>query len=249
MCDIALAGQGLSAITGALGSHYSARSEASGKRFDMRMGAMQAQASSQNRAMALEFSSAEAGMQAAIGDINAKMLESNAQATLLSGQREEQKSQLNTAHLKSSQRVAMAANGVDLGVGSAENILTTTDVMGEIDANTIQANAVRGAWGYRAEAQNAKGQADVARARQYGAAVMAGAERDTGSKAYTFAMKQADNVRPSTSFGSSLLAGAGKVADSWYSYASKNNDVTQSNRTDDPIFEMNRRRKWTNSYA
>ena len=249
MCDIALAGQGLGAVTSALGSHYSARSEASSKRFDMRMGAMQAQASSKNRAMALEFSSAEAGLQSLIGDINAKMFEGNAQATLLSGQREEQKSQINTAQLKSTQRASMAANGVDLGVGSAENILTTTDVMGEIDANTIQANAVRSAWGYRAEAQNAKGQADVARARQYGAAVMAGAERDTDSKAYAFAMKQADNVRPSTSFGSSLLAGAGKVADSWYSYANKNNDITQSNRTNDPIFEMNRRRKWTTSYA
>lgn len=249
MCDIALAGQGLGAFTSALGSHYSARSEASSRRFDLRMGALQADASSKNRAMSLEFSAAEAGMQAAIGDINAKMMESNAQATLLSGQREEQKSQINTAQLKSTQRASMAANGIDLGVGSAENILTTTDVMGEIDANTIQANAVRAAWGYRAEAQNAKGQADVARARQYGAAVMAGAERDVGGKAYAFAMKQADSVRPSTSFGSSLLSGAGKVAESWYSYANKNNDITQANRMNDPIFEMNRSRKWTNSYA
>ncbi|NVO06350.1 MAG: hypothetical protein HXX19_10670, partial [Rhodoferax sp.] len=91
-------------------------------------------------------------LQANMADINARMAESSAQATLLTGQREEQRSMIATANLKGSQRAAMAANGVDLGVGSAANILTTTDLMGEVDTNTLHANSVRSAFGLRTQA-------------------------------------------------------------------------------------------------
>lgn len=129
--------------------------------------------------------------QAAISDINAKVLETAAQGSLLTGQREEQKSRLATAQLKSTQRAGMAANGVDLGEGSALQILTTTDVMGEIDANTIAANAVKSAWGYRVQATDASNRASSARAA-------AGA------------------INPEQVAFSSLLGSAGQVASSWY---------------------------------
>jgi hypothetical protein len=38
-------------------------------------------------------------------------------------------------------------------------VLTSTDLVGEVDANTIAANAIRAAWGYRTEAANHRGQA------------------------------------------------------------------------------------------
>ena len=47
--------------------------------------------------------------EAILADTNAKILEMNAQADLIAGQREEQKSRLNTAQLKGSQKVALAA--------------------------------------------------------------------------------------------------------------------------------------------
>ncbi len=53
-----------------------------------------------------------------------------------------QKSQINTANLVSTERAHPAADGVDLGEGSAANIITDTQAMGEADANTLQANAV-----------------------------------------------------------------------------------------------------------
>ena len=130
-------------------------------------------------------------------DLNARMLESSAQSTLLTGQREEQKSRIATANIKGKQRASLAANGVDLGVGSAENALTTTDVMGEIDASTIAANAVANAWGYRTQAVNETSKARSARAA-------------------------ASAINPESAMFTSLIGSAGQVAASWYQMGGKN---------------------------
>lgn len=132
-------------------------------------------------------------LNADLSDINAKVAESAAQATLLTGQRDEQKSMIATANLKGTQRASLAANGVDLGVGSAANILTTTDVLGEADANTIHANAVRNAFGYRAQAVNQTNQATMSRAASAA-------------------------ISPTQALTTSLLGSAGSVASNWYQY-------------------------------
>jgi hypothetical protein len=129
--------------------------------------------------------------QAEIAEINARVAESQARTELLAGQRREQASRLSTAQLKSSQRTALAANGVDLGEGSAVELQTSTDLMGEIDANTIHANAVRSAWGYRTQATNSTNDAIMRRGAAAG-------------------------ISPGMSAASSLLGSAGTVASSWY---------------------------------
>lgn len=93
-------------------------------------------------------------------NLRADLNERTAQQVLQAGQREEQRSRLATARLKGSQRAGMAANGVDLGVGTAADILTSTDLLGEVDAQTIRSNAVRNAWGYRSEATMQRASAD-----------------------------------------------------------------------------------------
>jgi hypothetical protein len=130
-------------------------------------------------------------MQADLSAINARLSESTAQSTMLAGQQQEQNARLTTAGLKGSQRASMAANGIDLGSDTATNILTTTDVMGEIDANTINANAVRAAWGYRTQAMNAQNTARMSSANAQGLSGTAAA-------------------------ASSLLGSAGTVASSYY---------------------------------
>ena len=115
---------------------------------------------------------AAASYQANMLDLNAQMAERNAQGELMRGQREEQSVRLRTAQLKSSQRVALAANGLDLGQGTANDVLTSTDVMGENDANTVAANALRSAFGYRTQAMNF---ANEARMRRASAPSVAGA--------------------------------------------------------------------------
>ena len=130
-------------------------------------------------------------MQANLADTNAQIAELGAQSALAQGAKEEQRSRLQTTALKKSQRVAMAANGVDLGQGSAAEILTSTDLMGDIDANTIKANAVRNAWGYRTQATNYQNQALMNRA-------------------------SAGAISPGAGAVASLLGSAGSVGRSWY---------------------------------
>lgn len=128
---------------------------------------------------------------AEIARINAATAENTARSVLMSGQREEQRSRLATANLKSTQTAHFAANGVDLGEGSTARTLASTDILGEIDANTIAANAVRSAWGYKTQAVNYQNDARMSEA-------------------------QADSISPGLSAAGSLLTSASQVAGSWY---------------------------------
>lgn len=130
--------------------------------------------------------------QAAIADTNARIAELGAQSILNQGQQQVGALTLKAGQLKSSQRAAMAANGIDLGTGSAVEIQASTDIMKEIDSNTLTANAVRSAWGYRTQAVNFENEALTKRAT-------AGA------------------ISPFGSAAGSLLGSAGSVAGSWYS--------------------------------
>lgn len=129
--------------------------------------------------------------QAALADTNARISELGAQSALLQGQQQVGALTLRAGQLKSSQRAAMAANGIDLGTGSAAELQASADIMKEIDTNTLTANAVRSAWGYRTQATNFQNEALTKRAT-------AGA------------------ISPGMSAASSLLGSAGSVATSWY---------------------------------
>lgn len=132
--------------------------------------------------------------QAEVSANNAQIAEWQAQDAVRSGQQEEQNSRLKYASLKGTQRAAMAANGVALDEGSAVDILTSTDYLNEADANTIQMNAARAAWGYRTQATSYNDNADALRA---------------GASA----------ASPSSAAGLSLLGGAGQLAGAWYRYS------------------------------
>jgi len=159
---IALAMQGAGAGTSAVGSYYGAKSERSN----------------------LEFESDMASINAGISEISA-------QQALSRGKTAQESHLLSTARFKSSQKAALAASGVDIGVGSAAEMLTSTDVLSEIDLNILKENAMREAFGYRSEGVNYKTQAIMSKA-------------------------SAKGISPSTSFGTSLLSSAGSIASSWY---------------------------------
>lgn len=130
--------------------------------------------------------------EAAIAQINQASAENAARTALMVGQREEQRARLATSQIKGRQQTALAANGVDLGEGSAARVLASTDVLGEIDANTLAANAVRAAWGYRTQAVNYGNEARLRSA-------------------------SAGAINPLMSAAGSLLTSAGQVAGQWYS--------------------------------
>ncbi len=141
-------------------------------------------------------SAQQAGLnyQADVAANNAQIAGWQAQDAIRQGQEQEQQSRLQYATTKSTQRAALAANGVALDEGSAVDILTSTDYMNELDTSTIQANAARSAWGYRTQGS---GYSDNATALRAGAGA----------------------VSPGSAAGLSLLGSAGQVSQSWYQYS------------------------------
>ncbi|RYF62607.1 MAG: hypothetical protein EOO29_45725 [Comamonadaceae bacterium] len=95
------------------------------------------------------------------------------------------------AQLKGRQRAAFAANGVDLGVGSALQVLTDTDYLTAVDAQQVRQNAAREAWGYRMQAKQSVGRAAAA-------------------------SSAASSVNPWLSAGTSMITSATQAARSWY---------------------------------
>lgn len=89
------------------------------------------------------------GAQAAVAEVNVRIAERGAQGELLRGQHEYGQLSLKAGQLKSSQRTAMAANGIDLGVGNAAEVIASGDLMKAEDLSTIEANAIKSAWGDR----------------------------------------------------------------------------------------------------
>jgi hypothetical protein len=152
------------------------------------LGALSGANAAQNNATSNQI---QLNFQADMAKINARLNESNAQATLLAGQRQEQNIGLKAASMKSAQTTHMAAGNIDLGSQTALNILTTTDVMSEIDRETAASNAVRSAWGYRTNAANNEAEAAMKRASAAG-------------------------INPSDAYTASLLGSAATVAGSWY---------------------------------
>ena len=129
--------------------------------------------------------------QAIMADTNARIAEMGAQSALMQGEQEVGNLTLKAGQLKSTQRASLAANGVDLGVGNAAEIIASTDIMKEVDKNTTMANAIRNAWGYRMQGTNFTNEALTAR-------------------------NTASAISPGMSAFSSLMSGAGNVAANWY---------------------------------
>lgn len=126
-----------------------------------------------------------------IAEINAGQSELAAQQELARGNAAVGAATQRAGQVKGAQRAALAANGVDLGVGSAAEVLTSTDLAKENDMNTLTANAVRAAWGQRMQSTNFTNEALAKRAG-------------------------ADSISPGMAAFSSLLGSATQVASSWY---------------------------------
>lgn len=149
------------------------------------MGAFGARSAAQGQRTALNY-------RADIAEINAKMDEQQIQSVLLTAQRQESRVLLKGAQVKSGQRVAMAANGIDMGGSdTATRLLASTEFMRQSDALIIDSNAVQQAEALRMKKVNDENDARMSRAT-------------------------ASAINPNTAFASSLLQSAGSVASNWY---------------------------------
>jgi hypothetical protein len=135
--------------------------------------------------------------QASVARTNAVFAGYQASDAVRNGQTAEGAQDLKTGQMIGTQRARLAASGVDLGEGSASDILTTTRYMGKRDALQIHDNAMMQAWGYRTQQQS----------------FLDDASRAEG---------EADAISPWMAAGTSLLTGATRVAAGWDAKAKVN---------------------------
>jgi len=119
---------------------------------------------------------------------NAQMAETAALDAQRRGEEEAMQVQRKGAALKSAQRVNLASKGLDLAYGTAADLQDQTDFFTQSDVATTRDNARREAW-----TQRARGQGMLAQGR-------------------------ADALNANMQAAGSLLGGAGRVSDRWYTY-------------------------------
>lgn len=143
-----------------------------------------------------QATSAADAYQSQMATINQGIANTAAQNALLAGNVEQQQKANQENQLLGQQKVALAANGVDVNSGSSVSLESDTKAEGMMDQLTIQSNAQREAIGYQTQSLNYQGQAGLDEASSQNA-LSAG----------------------ELSAGSSVLTGAGSVASSWYNYS------------------------------
>lgn len=134
--------------------------------------------------------------------VNADIADYQARQTILNGQTNVETTDLQVAQTKGQERAAMASNGVDLGEGSATDVLASTDLLGDHDKATIMDNALRTAWGYRVQSAQYKN---------------ANAQIHPGLAAFSSLLGSASSTQGQQSFsnlGQSQGAAGGMTADS-----------------------------------
>lgn len=132
-----------------------------------------------------------------VSENNAVMAEYEAQDALRRGDEEAAAVRRNADMLKGSQRASMAARGLDLAEGTAAELQDQTEFFALTDMDTTKRNAQREAWGLRTQGLNYTSEANKQRAI-------------------------GESINPLMSAGTTLITGAGAVADKWY---------TRQNRT------------------
>lgn len=94
---------------------------------------------------------------------NARLAADDAAAAQAMGDRESQAQTWRTRAIMGQQRAAIAANGIDAGIGTPAEILGETALFGEVDQQAIRLNTARTAWGFNSQARNIQNQAGIDR--------------------------------------------------------------------------------------
>lgn len=166
----------MGAVNGAIGSYYSAKSQ---------------QYQLQSQSMTMDF-------QKSMSQINARQAEFQAQTILQSGERQAGQLTMKYGKAKGARRASTAAAGISLGVGSTAEVEASQDIAKEIDALTINANAVRAS--------------EEARLRGVGfqnQALMQGVSAQN-------LLGSADTISPFGAMGTSLMGSASSLASGWF---------------------------------
>jgi hypothetical protein len=119
------------------------------------------QSKAEKKAGEASRAAAESGAQ--LSDFNAAVADIQAKDAVERGIDEASRFRQGVRTLVGSQRAGLAAQGVDVGFGSAADVQADAAFLGELDALTIETNAKREAWGFTVEAADARKRAEIQR--------------------------------------------------------------------------------------
>lgn len=85
---------------------------------------------------------------------NRRLAELQGEDAIARGEVAAERRKTQTGQVISSQRAALASQGVDVNSGSAADVQASSAYLGELDAVTIRNNAAREAWGYKVQAND-----------------------------------------------------------------------------------------------
>jgi hypothetical protein len=167
--------------------------------------------------------------EAEVGEQNAKIQERNARDVEARGRDEQDRYKRRLAQMMGSQRVALAGTGVDIGGGSALDLMADTAGEGARDVFTMGQNTARDAYGVRIGAMSSRQQASMSRATAEGispglAAVTAGLGEAEKMATMGYSMGAfsgggaAPAAAPASSGPPSLMSGSSQFAPRWNSY-------------------------------
>ncbi len=163
------------AVNGAIGSYYAAESQKN-----------QLKMQAQNQRFAAQMSA-----------LNARQAEFGAQQIMRAGQREIGRYTMAAGQQRASAQASMAARGIQAGVGSAKEVMTSMKLMGEIDRLTMDSNLVRQTEAMRSQQINYMAQAAI-----------------QGTSASNISAT-ANTISPFSATFSSLLGSAASVGGMW----------------------------------
>lgn len=133
-------------------------------------GLMMAGATMSSSMSQAEASRAQGSYQRQQGYLNAQLLEQQAQDATERGRADAATARRGTNATAGSQKVALAAQGLDLSEGSAAETIEQTRAVGAVQEMNIKTNAWREAWGYKTQAINERAEGDMAAIAAKGAA-------------------------------------------------------------------------------
>jgi hypothetical protein len=117
------------------------------------------------QSLSLAYAQREEGRRLEIvGEANARLAEREAEDALKRGHVKEAKVRAKTKLLIGSQRAALAAQGIRVDVGSAQDVQEEAFVFGEEEAKNVKISAMREAYGYKVTASQATERGRVAKA-------------------------------------------------------------------------------------
>lgn len=127
----------------------------------------------------------QAKVNQAVARNNATVSEQQAQDAHRRGEQEAIDVTRRGAALKSTQRATMAARGLDLGFGTAQDLQDQTDFFSQSDASTVRYNAAKEAWGRRVQGANYQAEADNIKPGLYATGSLLSGASQVASKWYT----------------------------------------------------------------